>query len=132
MICKKNRLGRVWIMAVLLAGIFLAPVLRAQPAGPGRFLFIFETSSAMKSRVEGVQKAVNAMLATSLLGQLHTGDSIGVWTFGQDLQTSSFPLQTWNADDAVKIAESLTKFVGGQRYAKTARFEALQPLLNQV
>ncbi len=86
----------------------------------------------MKSRVEGVQKALNSMLATSLHGQLHTGDSIGVWTFSQDLQTGNFPLQNWNADNAVKIAASLTKFVDGQRYAKTARFEALQPLLNQV
>lgn len=129
---QNNFLRHARIFAVLLAGIFLVPVLRAQPVGPGRFLFIFETSSAMKSRVEGVQKALNAMLATSLHGQLHTGDSIGVWTFSQDLQTTSIPLQTWNADDAVKIAASLTKFVDGQRYAKTGRFEALQPLLNQV
>jgi hypothetical protein len=135
MMCKKNSLRRVWIMVVLLTGIFLVPALHAQPsepAGQGRILFIFDTSLAMKSRVEAVQKALNAMLATSLHGQLHTGDSIGVWTFNQDLQTASFPLQSWSADDAVKIAASLTKFVGGQRYAKTARFEALQPLLNQV
>ena len=74
MMCKKNSFCRVRVVAVLLAGIFLVPVLRAQPVEPGRFLFIFETSSAMKSRVEGMQKALNAMLATSLQGQLHTGD----------------------------------------------------------
>ena len=131
---KNNLLRHMRIFTVLLAGIFLVPALRAQPGEPavqGRFLLIFDTSSAMKSRVEAVQKALNAMLVTSLKGQLHSGDTIGVWTFGQDLQMGNFPLQTWNADNAVMIASNLTKFVGKQNYAKTARFEALQPLLNQ-
>jgi hypothetical protein len=132
---RENFFQRVQILAVLLAGIFLVPALRAQPTEQtvqGRFLFIFDTSSAMKNRVDSVQKALNAMLATSISGQLHSGDSIGVWTFNQDLSAGNFPLQTWNADAAVMIASNLTKFVGNQRYAKIARFEALQPLLNQV
>jgi hypothetical protein len=132
---QRNFFQRAWVVAVLLAGIFLVPPLRAQPAepaGPGRFLFIFDTSWAMRNRVEAVQKAVNAMLSSSLNGQLHSGDSLGVWTFSQDLQMGNFPTQTWNADNAVMIASNLVKFIGGQHYAKTSRFEALQPLLNQV
>jgi hypothetical protein len=131
----KNFFCRARIIAVLLAGIFLIPMLRAQPAeptAPGRFLFIFDTSWTMRNRVEAVQKALDVMLATSLSGHLHTGDSIGVWTFSQDLAAGNYPLQTWDADKAVMIASNLVKFVGDQHYAKTARFEALQPLLNQV
>jgi hypothetical protein len=129
---RNNFLLRARIIAVLLAGIFLVPSLRAQQTEQGRFLFIFDTSWAMRNRVEAVQQELKTMLATSMSGQLHSGDSIGVWTFSQDLQTGSFPLQTWNADNAAMIASIITKFVGDQHYAKAARFEALQPLLNQV
>ena len=123
------------IAAVLFAGIFLVPGLRAQPTEQtvqNRFLFIFDTSWDMKYRVETVQKALDTMLATSLNGQLHAGDSMGVWTFNQDLRPGDFPLQSWDPNDAVMIASNITKFIGGQHYAKSARFAALQPLLNRV
>ena len=132
---RNNFLRRAGIFAALLAGIFLVPTLRAQstePAVRGRFLFIFDTSSAMKNRVEGVQKAVNVMLATSLNGQMHAGDSMGVWTFNQNLRAGDYPLQYWNPEQAVVMASNLVEFVGEQHYAKSTRFEVLQPLLNQV
>jgi hypothetical protein len=126
---------RPFIFAVLLAGIFLVPAVRAQPAVrnvDNRFLLIFDTSSDMKRRLPAVQKALNDMLATNLSGQLHPGDTIGVWTFGQDLHAGQFPLQHWEPDNAVMIASNITAFVGKQRYTKTTRFDALLPLLNQV
>jgi hypothetical protein len=133
---RNNFLRRARIIAVVLfAGIFLVPGLRAQPTEQtvqSRFLFIFDTSWDMKYRVDAVQKALDTMLATSMNGQLHSGDSIGVWTFGQDLRPGDFPLQSWDPNDAVMIAANITKFIGGQRYAKDARFAALQPLLNRV
>ena len=94
---------RPFIFAVLLAGIFLVPAVRAQPAAPNvdnRFLLIFDTSSDMKRRLPAVQKALNDMLAASTNGQLHSGDSIGVWTFDQDLRAGQFPLQHWDPDNA--------------------------------
>jgi hypothetical protein len=132
---KNNFICCARIFAVLLAGIFLIQTLRAQPTEQmvqGRVLLIFATSSAMKNRVEAVQKALDTMLATSLNGQLHAGDSMGVWTFNQDLRPGDFPLQSWDPDDAVKIAANIKKFIGEQHYVKSGRFEALQPLLNRV
>jgi hypothetical protein len=123
------------ILAVLLAAIFLVPALRAQPAEPtepGRFLLVFDTSSDMKKRVDAVQKTLDTMMATSMGGQLHSGDSVGVWTFDQDLHMGEFPLQSWNPDNAATIAAAIGKFVGRQRYVKSTRFGALQPLLNQI
>jgi hypothetical protein len=109
--------------------------LRAQPTEQtvqSRFLFIFDTSKDMKLRGEAVQKTLNTLLATSLGGNLHAGDSMGVWTFGQNVQTKGYPLQSWNPDAAVGIASSLMKFVDAQHYAKSTRFEALQPALSRV
>jgi len=126
---------RVAMIAALLAGMILLPGLRAQPTEQtvqNRFLFVFDTARDMKSRGEAMEKTLNTLLALSLSGQMHAGDSMAVWTFGQELQTKGYPLQTWNPDNAVMIASNLVKFVNNQHYAKATRFEALQPILNKV
>jgi hypothetical protein len=127
------RCGR--LTALLLAVIFSVTALRAQPTEQtvqSRFLFIFDTSKSMKPRVEAVEKCLNTMLATSLRGQSHTGDSMAVWTVGQSLQTKGYPLQSWNPDAAVSIASNLVKYVDAQRYTKSTQLDALQPMLNRV
>lgn len=130
---NKNKFSRrLAIIAALLAGMILIPELRAQQTVQNRFLFVFDTSHDMKSRGAGLEKTLNTLLALSLNGQMHAGDSMAVWTFGQDLRPGDYPLQTWNPDNAVMIASNLVKFMGNQHYAKSTRFEALQPLLNRV
>lgn len=132
---RNNFFRGAGLAAVLFAVGFLLPALRAQPAEStvhGRYLFIIDTSSNMKNRVPALQKTLITMLATSLGGQLHTGDTIGVWTFNQDLHPGDVPLQIWDANDAAVIAANLAQFIGSQKYANKTRFEALQPLLNQV
>lgn len=123
------------LLALLLGGIHAIPALPAQPAVrnvDSRFLLVFDTSAEMKRRLPAVQKALDAMLATSMNGQLHSNDTIGVWTFDQELRSGQFPLQRWKPDNAVMVASTINAFVGGQRYAKKTRFEALVPLLSQV
>ena len=123
------------LAAVLLAFVFMIPAVRAQPTEQtvqSRFLFIFDTSKNMKPRLEALQKCLNTLLATSLGGQMHAGDSMGVWTFNQTLQTKGFPLQNWNPENAVSIASNMVKFVGAQHYGKSTHFEVLQPSLNRV
>jgi len=132
---QNQTVHRPFIFAALLAGIFLVPAVRAQPAVrnvDNRFLLIFDTSSDMKRRLPAVQKALNDILAASTNGQLHSGDTIGVWTFDQVLQTGQFPLQHWGPENAATIVSNINAFVGKQRYTKTTRFDALLPLLNQV
>jgi hypothetical protein len=126
---------RARIFAVLSAGFFLVPALRAQPTEQtvqNRLLLIFDTSADMKKRVPAEQKVLDTLLATSMSGQLHSGDSLGVWTFDQDLHAGQFPMEHWESENAVMIASNITKFIGKQHYAKTTSFDALQPLLNQV
>jgi len=131
----KKKYGGPRMVFALLAGIFLLAKAGAQPAGPvaeNRWLFIFDTSADMKQRLPAVRKEVNSLLATSMGSQMRDGDGIGVWTFDQDLRTGQFPLLPWTPNDAESIASRLNKFVSGQRYAKTTRFNALQPLLDRV
>jgi hypothetical protein len=128
-------LRRVPVAFALCAGFFLIPAGRAQPEPQivdNRFLFIFDTSAEMKKRLPAVQAEVNGLMSASMGGQLRTGDSLGVWTFDQDLRTGQFPLQHWRPEDAMTIASSINKFVGKQHYANGTRFNVLQPQLNQV
>jgi len=119
----------------LFAGLFFIPAGRAQPEPQitdSRFLFIFDTSADMKKRLPAVRVEITELMSTSMGGQLRAGDSLGVWTFDQDLRAGQFPLQYWRAEDAVTIASSISMFVDKQHYAKGTRFDALQPLLDQV
>jgi hypothetical protein len=129
---KSNQLVRAGRMvAVLFVGIFLAASARAQTA-PERFLFVFDTSTAMKKKLPAVDKAIDTMLALSLGGQLNSGDDLGVWTFDHELRTGEFPLQTWSPENAAKFASNLKAFLGKQYFAKDTSFDALQPRLNQI
>jgi len=126
---------RLLLFTALLAGMFLAPVLRAQPAArtvDNRFLLIFDNSTEMKRRLPAVEKALDILLATSVNQQIRSGDSLGVWTFDQTLHAGQFPLQAWDPDDAETISSNIITFVSQQRHAKTTSFAALHPLLDQV
>jgi hypothetical protein len=123
------------LLPLLLGGIFAAPALPAQPAVrkvDNRTLLIFDTSAEMKRRLPAVQSALSSLLTTHLSRQLHSNDSIGVWTFDQELRTGEYPLQRWKPDYTATLASNLNAFVGSRRYSKKTRFEALVPLLNQV
>lgn len=123
------------LLALLLGGIFAAPAAPAPPAErnvDNRLLLVFDTSSEMKRRLPAVQKAVDALLTSNLNSQLRSNDTIGVWTFDQELRSGQFPLQRWKPENAVMIASTINAFVGSQRYAKKTRFEAIMPLLSQV
>ena len=123
------------LLAGLLGGIFAVPTAHAQPTAKNvdnRVLFIFDTSSEMKRRVPAVQQAIQTLLITSMNGQLRSNDTIGVWTFDQNLRAGQFPLQRWKPDNAATIASNINAFVGSQKYAKKTRLETLIPLLGQV
>jgi hypothetical protein len=133
----KNQRGRhALLAAVLLAAILLVPAARSQSAAPNvksRFLLIFDTSSDMKRCLPAVQKALNEILAAGTNAQAHPGDSIGVWTFEEaGVRAGQFPLQRWQPDSAETLTAGVIAFVGKQHYAKTTKFDALVPMLNQV
>src|SRR5262249_14815002 len=74
--------------------VIFALVLSARPgwpqtnvsrAVPGRYLFIIETSHPMGRRSAGVIKTVGSVLLSEMGGQIRQGDSIGAWTYSQDL-----------------------------------------------
>ncbi len=133
---RRNRLFHcLRIIAALLAGVFLFSKAPAQPVTQpveNRFLLVLDTSSDKKKCLLAVQRALDTMLASNMRGQLHAGDSIGVWTFDREVRSGQFPLQRWAPGNAATIASNIIRFVAKQRYSKKTSFVALRPYLNWV
>jgi hypothetical protein len=127
----------------LLAGLLLAaalapPQLQAQTnsakAVPSsqRWLLIVETSRSMQRRADGVSEAVRDLLISGMAGQMHRGDTLGVWTFNDDLYAGRLPLQRWSPEAQGDIASRTLAFLKAQKYEKQANFDKVLPALVRV
>jgi hypothetical protein len=122
----------------VLAGFFLsAACSRAQepPAHrrrmENRFLFLIDTSSAMKSRSNGVEVAVAGLLASGMKGELRKGDTIGVWTYSDRLSTD-FPMQVWSEKKKDDIVNDVREHVRSLVYEKRSHLENAWLAIHQV
>jgi hypothetical protein len=77
----------------------------------------------MQVRTQGVVREAQALLGSSMNGQLRSGDTLGLWTFNQNLNTGRFPLQTWSPEQREAITARVTSFLNGQTYEKQSRLE---------
>ncbi len=128
---KKFAAATRWLGAGLAALVlFLLPA--AQAAQEGRWLLVFDTSSAMKKRLPATEAALKIFLASNGGGQIHAGDSVGVWTFDQQLRPGQFPLIHWSPANAGATSSNLVAFIRQQRYTGNTSFAALQPLLGEI
>ena len=125
-------------MLAALAILICRPGARAQnrtsapaPAKPSatnsipsnRFLFVVETSTAMKKYSADVDKAVESIIRNSASGQLHRGDTLGFWTFNTNLYTGMYALQNWVPDNIDEIALMTKEFLRQQAYVKGSRLD---------
>ena len=102
----------------------------AEPGNSGhRYLLVFQTSKGMQPRTEGVFKAVQSLLGSSMNGQLRPGDTLGLWTFNDSLYAGRFPLQTWEPEDKAGITTRVLTFLKARAYERQAR---LDPVLFAV
>jgi hypothetical protein len=97
-----------------------------------RFLFIVETSRAMKGRTNGVRSTVQNLLVSEMGGQLERGDTLGVWTFSDGLHAGQFPLQLWAPQLKPSIIARISGFLKEQGYDKPAALEKVMPAMDRV
>lgn len=96
---------------------------------PDRYLLIVDTSAAMRRRASGVQKAVESLMRSTLAAQLQRGDTVGVWTYNEQLQAGRLPLQVWTPETSDLVTSNVVRFVKAQTYEGESRFETVvQPL----
>ncbi len=97
-----------------------------------RFLLIVETSAAMQKRAANVEQVVGKLFGSGLGNQLHGGDTIGVWTYNESLQTGQFPLQRWTPQTGTAVANGIVFFLKSRKYEKTSRLAPVMAQLTNV
>lgn len=103
--------------------------LTAKPAAQeNRFLFIVETSFAMNRSTKAVQETIRELVESGVLGQMKSGDTLGLWTFNEKLN-AEFPMQHWSLEENKKIAQSVGDFLKRQRYEKKGQLRTVLPPL---
>lgn len=103
----------------------------AQP--PGRYLLIVDTSFSMRRNADNLLNVVGNLVASGMSGELRAGDTIGLWTFSDQLQAGNFPLQRWTPQTRQSVARSAVEFLRRQRYeGKTQLDKVLGPMARVV
>src|SRR5262245_40631208 len=101
------------------------------PAGGNRFLFIVETSKAMQPRAGAALQAVANLLQSGIGGQLRSGDTIGLWTYNQDLY-GHLPLQKWTPETQKAVASTVLSFLRDQKYEKQGNLAKATTAMQRV
>jgi hypothetical protein len=117
---------RLFLSLAFASAIFVNP-LAAQTNIPStlssnRFLFVLDTSAAMKKKLPEMLAAVDQILGSSASGQLREGDTLGLWTFNQDVY-AKFPLQTWGRIGSGDISLLIHSFMQHQRFTNSINLD---------
>src|SRR6266404_7021743 len=94
-----------------------------------RYLLIIETSHSMQRRSDGMLAAVQQLLNSGIGGQLKRGDTLGVWTYNQDLYPGRFPLQHWSPETQRTVTDLVVSFLQQQKLEKQSTFVPVLPAL---
>jgi hypothetical protein len=90
---------------------------------PGRFLLLVDTSYSMRRRADGMLQTVESLLNSDLGGRLRPGDTIGLWTFNEDVYPGRFPLQQWSPATRRTVTANALDFLKHQRYEKKPKLD---------
>jgi hypothetical protein len=96
-----------------------------------RFLFVIDNASAMKARRLGIEQAVNSLMESGMKGELRKGDTIGLWTYNDHLDTD-FPMEVWTERMKGAILSEVRGHLSRLRYEKRAHLEKALPAINEV
>jgi hypothetical protein len=122
-----TRRFHVWFWAlVTLLMAFHLPAQTAPAQSSSRFLFIVDISSPMKRNSADVLKVMNEIISSSASGQIHPGDTLGLWTFDQDV-ASDLPVQQWVPGEEAEIALRTVTYLRPLLIEKPGTVERRQP-----
>lgn len=120
--CAWKQAVRHFVFAVFLGVMCLLAATQVSAQSSNRWLFVFNTSAAMRDRVNGMVTLAGDLLKTGMHGNLRNGDTIGIWTYDKVLRASEVPLLTWDSKAAEPFAQHASVFLTRHRYENTAQF----------
>jgi hypothetical protein len=86
----------------------------------------------MQPRAQGVFDTIKRAFDSSLNGQIHQGDLVGIWTFNELLFQELFPTQAWSQPTQLAFAVRLPTFAEPKLYQKRARLDKVVPEILKV
>jgi hypothetical protein len=123
--------------AVSLTILLAAALCRADDAPQrtrpmdNRFLFVIDTSSSMRSRTNGIEEAIGELLRSDMHGEFREGDTIGVWTYDEDLH-ANFPMQVWSPEKKDEITRDVLRYMRHQHYEHRAHLDKILTAIGRV
>jgi hypothetical protein len=79
-----------------------------------------------------VLSAVQGLLETSMGGQLRNGDTLGLWTYNQQLYAGLFPLQQWSVQSQRTVLSRVLSFLQEQPYEHQGALAPVMPMLDRL
>lgn len=101
------------------------------PPQGNRFLFVLDASFSMDRLSSALRKSLGTMIDSGLNGQMQTGDTYGIWTFSDRLNTD-FPMQVWYETQKAALAGKASDFIRKQRFSKRGTWEPVLGEINSV
>ena len=101
-------------------------------SGGNRFLLIVETSKAMRRQGDAALAAIDELLRSGIQGQLRTGDSLGLWTYNDQLYTGRLPVQEWTPKFAKDVRERIEECLAQHKLEKSPELKKVLPMLAKV
>lgn len=114
---------------LLLICTWLLPIIAH--AEENRFLFVVDVSSGMSKPAPQALRAMLDMVASGMQSQLQPGDTLGIWTFNDQLHTD-FPMQVWAETNKARVAENIATYWRTLSFGKKPHLETLLPSLFSV
>ncbi len=133
-----KRPPRARLPTALVCAVFFLPWLATGQTnavrGPvsNRYLLIVERSHAMQKRAEGTTQLINDLFRSSMGGQLRPGDSVGLWTYNEELYGGRFPVQQWTTNAQAFLLRRVLAFLSEQKCEKSPRLDKVLPAMRRL
>ena len=128
--CKAGRAG-CWTLALALT-MGVSPLAGEPAVSSSRYLLVVDTSRSMRNRSRAMLQTVQDLLNSGMQGQLSGGETLGVWTFNEDLYTGRFPLQVWAPQEQKAIVRRILGFLKAQACEKQPSLDKVVPAIQDV
>jgi hypothetical protein len=86
----------------------------------------------MGHRSDATTKAVGSLLYSGFNHQIKQGDTLGIWTYNQQLYAGRVPLRRWSAPLQHEIVSDTVDFLKTQKYQKQPAFSSIRPAIDKV
>lgn len=96
-----------------------------------RFLFVIETSAAASRSSRSARDVVRSLIESGIQGQMRAGDTLGLWTFNDQLSTT-YPMQQWSPSVSKEVGARTDEYLKKLRFEKKSQLNVMWPSLESV